>query len=141
MFKTILVPVDLSDIDIARPALEKAMQLAEASGAALRLLNVQQVIPATYMDYIPEGFDEEQRQTAEADLKSLTAKLPFKQDRVSWIVRSGAIYPEILDEAEKWGADLIVIGSHRPSMSTYLMGSNAKTVARHAKCSVLIVRE
>jgi UDP-N-acetylmuramate: L-alanyl-gamma-D-glutamyl-meso-diaminopimelate ligase len=37
-------------------------------------------------------------------------------------------------------ADLIVIGSHRPAMSTYLLGSNAKTVARHATCSVLIVR-
>ena len=38
-------------------------------------------------------------------------------------------------------ADLIVIGSHRPAMSTYLLGSNAKTIVRHAKCSVLVLRE
>jgi universal stress protein F len=55
-------------------------------------------------------------------------------------VRAGGVYPEILAEAEACGADLIVIGSHRPAMSTYLLGSNAKTVARHATCSVLIVR-
>ena len=39
------------------------------------------------------------------------------------------------------GADLIVIGSHRPAMSTYLLGSNAKTIVRHAKCSVLVLRD
>ena len=41
---------------------------------------------------------------------------------------------------EKGGADLIIIGSHRPAMSTYLLGSNATTVVRHAGCSVLVVR-
>ena len=46
--------------------------------------------------------------------------------------------PVLCVEAE---TDLIVLGSHRPSMATYFLGSNAKTVARHAKCSVLIVRE
>ena len=45
-----------------------------------------------------------------------------------------------LAEAEDWGADLIVVGSHRPTMATYLLGSNAKTIVRHAKCSVLVVR-
>ncbi len=141
MYRTILVAVDLTDIELARPALDKAMKLAELSGAALRLVNVQQTIPATYMDYVPESFDEEQRAEAEEKLKKLVAKLPLSPDRVSCVVRTGGVYPEILDEAEKWGADLIVIGSHRPTMATYLLGSNAKTIARHAKCSVLIVRE
>lgn len=141
MFRNILVPIDLSDIEVAKPALEKATKLAEASGAALRLLHVHQLISAAYMDYIPETFDEEQREQAQSKLKAIAAKLSFPPERVSVTVRSGGVYPEILDEAEKWGADLIVIGSHRPSMATYLMGSNAKTVARHAKCSVLIVRE
>ena len=141
MYRTILVAVDLTDIELARPALDKAMKLAELSGAALRLVNVQQTIPATYMDYVPESFDEEQRAEAEEKLKKLVAKLPLSPDRVSCVVRTGGVYPEILDEAEKWGADLIVIGSHRPTMATYLLGSNAKTVVRHAKCSVLVVRE
>jgi nucleotide-binding universal stress UspA family protein len=33
-----------------------------------------------------------------------------------------------------------VIGSHRPSMAIYLIGSNAARIVRHAKCSVLVVR-
>lgn len=141
MFKTILVPIDLSDLDVASPAIEAAVRMAEWSGAALRLVNVQQILPATYMDYVPSDFDTQQREWATSELKKIALKVALPQERVSTAVRIGGIYPEILAEAEEWGADLIVIGSHRPAMSTYLLGSNAKTVVRHAKCSVLVVRE
>lgn len=140
MFKTILVPIDLSDLDIAGPAVDAAVRMAEWSGAALRLVNVQQMLPATYMDYVPADFDAQQRQWAEKELAALAAKIQLPRERVSAVVRVGGIYPEILAEADEWGAELIVIGSHRPAMSTYLLGSNAKTVVRHAKCSVLVVR-
>mgnify|MGYP006271545091 CR=1 FL=1 len=43
MFRTILVPVDLTEHEITRAALKKAEALAEWTGAALRLLNVQVV--------------------------------------------------------------------------------------------------
>jgi nucleotide-binding universal stress UspA family protein len=141
MYKSILVPVDLSDLEIAAPAIKAAVQLAEWTGAKLRLINVQQILPATYMDYVPPEFDAQQREWADTEMKAVQAKVVLPSERVSIVVRIGGIYPEILAEAEEWGADLIVIGSHRPAMSTYLLGSNAKTVVRHAKCSVLVVRE
>jgi nucleotide-binding universal stress UspA family protein len=59
---------------------------------------------------------------------------------VSSIVRMGSDYNEVLKEADRMAADLIVVGSHRPTMSTYLLGSNAAAIVRHAKCSVLVVR-
>ncbi len=47
----------------------------------------------------------------------------------------------ILEEANKWGADLIVVGSHgRRGMSRFLLGSVSEAVALHASCSVAIVR-
>ncbi len=141
MFRTILVPVDLAEPDIAVKAIKAAVSLAENSGGALRLVNVQQLLPATYMDYAPADFDLKQQEWAQGEMKSMAAKVPLPESRVSSVVRMGGIYPEILAEAEEWGADLIVIGSHRPAMSTYLLGSNAKTVVRHAKCSVLVVRD
>ncbi|MDB5544951.1 MAG: universal stress protein UspA [Hyphomicrobiales bacterium] len=141
MFKTILVAVDLAEMNIAKPAIEQAAALAEQSGGALRLVNVQALLPATFMDYVPADFDEQMRENAETALKHVAEKVPLPHGRVSWTVRVGGVYPEILAEADACGADLVVIGSHRPDMSTYLLGSNAKTVARHAKCSVLIVRE
>jgi nucleotide-binding universal stress UspA family protein len=47
----------------------------------------------------------------------------------------------ILDQAEKWPADLIILGSHGlKGMPRFLIGSVSDAVARHAACSVQIVR-
>ena len=47
----------------------------------------------------------------------------------------------ILDIAAKWRPDLIVLGSHgRKGLQRFLLGSVAEFVARHADCSVEIVR-
>jgi len=141
MFRTILVPIDLEETEITRFALDRAAKLAEWSGAALRLVNVQRLLPMTFMDVVPADFDAQQQEEAQASLRSLAARLPMPPERVSTVVRTGGVYPEVLAEAQDWGADLIVIGSHRPAMSTYLLGSNAKTIVRHAKCSVLVLRD
>jgi universal stress protein G len=50
------------------------------------------------------------------------------------------VYHEVLAEAEAWGADLKIVVSHSLSMGTYLVGSNAEKIVRHANCSVLVVR-
>ena len=48
----------------------------------------------------------------------------------------------IVDEADAWGADLILMGSHGYRGLTRLwLGSVSQAVASHAKCSVGIVRE
>jgi threonine synthase len=59
---------------------------------------------------------------------------------VAHSVGHGTIYKEILATAERIGADLIVMASHRPAQSDYLLGPNAARVVRHATCSVLVVR-
>jgi nucleotide-binding universal stress UspA family protein len=47
----------------------------------------------------------------------------------------------ILDTAGDWQADLIVVGSHgQKGLRKFLLGSVAEFVARHAACSILIVR-
>ena len=66
--------------------------------------------------------------------------MPLPQERVSKVVTMGSVYHDVLAEADRLKADLIVVGSHRPSMATYLLGSNAATIVRHARCSVLVVR-
>lgn len=83
MYKSILVPVDLADLEIAAPAIASAVRLAEWTGAALRLVNIQQTLPALYMDYVPPEFDAEQRQSAESEMKGVQAKVALPQERVS----------------------------------------------------------
>ena len=140
MFKTILVPVDLGEVEAARPAIDKAVELAKSADSTIRLIYVRPIVPVTYMEFMPPAFDEEQQGEAETKLAELAASVGLPSERVSAVVRLGSVYNDVLDEAEKTGADLIVIGSHRPTRATYLLGSNAATIVRHAGCSVLVVR-
>jgi nucleotide-binding universal stress UspA family protein len=140
MFKRILTPIDLAEVELAEPAIAQAVELAEASAGVVRLINVQPLLPATFMDYVPADFDAAQEERAARALEEIVAGVKLPAERLSHVVKVGGAYHEILTEARTWGADLIVVGSHRPAMSDYLLGSNAKTIVRHAICSVLIVR-
>lgn len=140
MYKTLLVPIDIAEVDTARPTLERAVALAQASNGTVRLIHVRSLMPVAYMEFVPATFDIDQQRNAETRLAEIAASVPLPAERASATVRMGAIYNEILEEAETTGADLIVVGSHRPTMATYLLGSNAATIVRHAACSVLVVR-
>ena len=61
--------------------------------------------------------------------------------QVSTEVLNGSPKRVIVEEAEAWGADLIVVGSHGyHSWERMLLGSVSQSVAAHAECSVEIVR-
>jgi universal stress protein F len=140
MFSKILIAVDLADPAPTPMGLSQAVELAAASGGLLRLVNIQPLLPATFMEYVPADFDAEQEKRAKVALDEIVATVALPKARLSGAVRVGGIYHEILAEAAEWGSDLIVIGSHRPVVTDYLLGSNAKTIVRHAICSVLVVR-
>lgn len=141
MFKTILVPVDLGETALSKAALDRACAMATLSGGSVRLIYIRTLVPMTYMEFVPADFDVDQQTQSKTALEALAATLPLPSDRVSITVRAGAIYAEVLAEAEQAKVDLIVIGSHRPAMATYLIGSNAARIVRHAPCSVLVVRD
>ena len=140
MYKIIL-GVDLAEPGARSKGLTEAMELAGASRGEFRLVNVQPVMPASFMEYVPADFDVEQAKRAKDALDAIVASIESAGGRKSAATRAGGIYHELLREASEWDADLIVVGSHRPVMSDYLLGSNAKTIVRHAQCSVLVVRE
>ena len=140
MFRTILVPVDIDDAETSRPALDRAVAMTETSGGTIRLIYVRSLVPLTYMEFVPPHFDTEQQADAEKRLAELAQGVRLPKERVSSVVTLGGVYHDVLQEADKIRADLIVVGSHRPTMATYLLGSNAATIVRHAKCSVLVVR-
>ena len=140
MFRTILVPVDVDDVETSKPAVDRAVALAEASGGTVRFIYVRSLVPVTFMEFVPPNFDSGQQSVAEKKLTALVQGVRLPKERVSSVVTMGGVYHDVLQEAERIGADLIIVGSHRPSMATYLLGSNAASIVRHAKCSVLVVR-
>ncbi|HEU0146657.1 MAG: universal stress protein [Bradyrhizobium sp.] len=140
MFKSILVPIDLADTDLAKPAIATAATLAQTWQGSVRLLNVMPMTPVMLAEYVPADFDAQQRDTAEEALSIVARESGIPRDSISYSVRQGGIYHEVLEEAQAIKADLIVMTSHRPAMRTYFLGSNAGHVVRYAKCSVLVVR-
>lgn len=140
MYKQILLPIDLADPDLAKPALETALMMAKAYDGSIRLINVLPMTPVMLAEYVPPDFDVQQRKSAEEALTAIVADIPLDKSRVSSLVRQGGIYHEILEEAKTIKADLIVMSSHRVGVRTYFLGSNAGHVVRYANCSVMVVR-
>jgi len=140
MYNRILVPIDLADPELAKPAVATALMMAGQSQGSVRFINVLPLTPVMLAEYVPPDFDVQQRQSAEEALSIIATECKLEAGRVTSVVRQGGIYHEILEEAKAITADLIVMSSHRPAMKTYFLGSNAGHVVRYAKCSVLVVR-
>jgi nucleotide-binding universal stress UspA family protein len=143
MYKTILVPIDLADAELAKPAIATALMMAEQSNATIRLINVLPLTPVMLAEYVPPDFEAQQRKAADDALAIISKETGLTPPRLTSAVRQGGIHQEILEEANAIKADLIVMSSHRPhkpGIRTYFLGSNAGHVVRYAKCSVLVVR-
>lgn len=140
MYKKILVPIDVSHPESGGIALGAAAEIADASGAEMALLSVIADVPNLVAAQLPSGYAEKAAATAQQELENIAGKAGLKDGSYTLSVRDGAAHHEILEEAEKIGADLIVVLSHLPELTDYLLGSTAARVVRHANCSVLVVR-
>jgi nucleotide-binding universal stress UspA family protein len=141
MYRRILVPIDLADTELAKPAIATALMMAKEANAAVRLINVLPVTPVVLAEYVPPDFEVQQRAAAEEAIAIVARETGLPPERISTIVRQGSVDREILDEAKAMNADLIVMSSHRAGMRTYFLGSCAGHVVRYAACSVLVVRQ
>ena len=137
MYKSILVPIDLADTDLAKPAIATAATLSQTWNGAVRLLNVLPMTPVMLAEYVPADFDSQQRETSEEALPIVARESGIAPGRISGVVRQGRIYHEILEEAAPIKADLIVMTSHRTAMRTYLLRPNAAPRVVYAQHSVL----
>jgi nucleotide-binding universal stress UspA family protein len=79
------------------------------------------------------------REAAEAELRDFVAERP-RAAQITPRVRFGEVAREVVREAEEWGADLIVLGTHgRSGFSRLALGSTAAATLRGATCNVLVV--
>ena len=95
--------------------------------------------PEMAQGYAPEL--EEQKKPAHAMVERVADELRIAGFKAYTAVKVGDVKESILDTAAEWHADLIVLGSHgRRGIQSFLLGSVEESVARHAICSVEIVR-
>lgn len=145
MYQNILVPVDGSPT--ATRGLKEAMQLAKLHGSRLRLLHVVNELiltadpqPAIYMGTLLDslragGTDILKR----AERLTREQGVAFETVLLETLGRHAADL--IVEQAQQWPADLIVMGTHgRRGLSRLALGSDAELVLRAASVPVLLVK-
>lgn len=141
----ILLAVD--DSKFSEAATETVIEQAPTQNAEVRVLHVLEP-PPLLLTREMGGYDtcletawEAQRQQAETVVAKAAELLRARGLNVAAAVEQGDPKSKILDVAEEWHADLIVLGSHgRKGLGRFLIGGISDAVARHARCSVEIVR-
>ena len=142
MFKHILLAVDLEQKETWEKMVPEAVGYASHAGSTLHVMTV---VPDFGMSIVGSFFPKNYEETVLTEMnerlhKFVKENIPA-EIKVQHIVGHGNAYEEILRMQKKLSCDLIVIGSHSPSMQDYLLGPNAARVVRHANCSVLVIRE
>ena len=113
----------------------------------VRLITVDAPIdPSLLQGGAKDAFSEMIKQLRTEAIRRLhAAAAVFKNSapelHVTPVLREGWPKNVILDEAEQWGADLIVVGSHGyGAVKRLFLGSVSLAIATNARCSVEIVR-
>ena len=95
-------------------------------------------IPLTYFEEMDASLRKQGENIVNRAVQKLKSNKTLTADAV---LAPGPPRPVILDEAESWKADLIVLGSHGYTpWKRLLLGSVSQAIVSHAKCSVEVVR-
>lgn len=144
----ILLAIDGSECGEA--AVAEVGRLPWPEGSEIRVVTAAEMpfYPALEFGTLPQPYFEELetsiRQRARKVVDDAVGKLAATDAvgaAISGDVQYGTPREVIVEEATRWGADLIVVGSHGyHGYKRFLLGSVSQSVAAHAPCSVLIVR-
>ncbi len=141
----LLLAVDSSTFSEA--ATQAVIAQSQPKETEVRVLHVVEPLLAAYGGleggYVVDWQAVEQQQRTEAEALVMQAAKTLRDAgfQVTTAVETGDTKSVIIDSAKKWPADLIVLGPRgRKGLERFLLGSVSEAVARHAPCSVQIVR-
>jgi nucleotide-binding universal stress UspA family protein len=142
----ILLAVD--DSAYSKEATKSLVSQFKGQGAEVRVLSVVEPVSVyisadAFPHFSPqvEEIEEDRKRQASALVEQVTKDLRAAGYQATSAVDYGDAKTKIIENATDWGADLIVMGSHGwRGINRFLLGSVSEAVARHAPCSVEIVR-
>jgi len=115
------------------------------------IFRIVNVVPAiyeyAYASSVPElmmDLRADAKNNAGIKVRHMALKLRdhFHLDNIQEVILEGHPAEMLLEHAEQWHADLIIMGSHgRTGLKKFLMGSVSSAVLDHSPCSVIIVRQ
>jgi nucleotide-binding universal stress UspA family protein len=138
----ILLAVD--DSRFSGAAAQAVIRQFKPDETEVRVLHVVEPISFTPPPQMaPQYYPELQEQVREGEkvVEKVAKTLRDAGFQATTLVEKGEARGLILDQANSWPADVIVLGAHgKKGLTRFLLGSVSEAVARHASCSVIIVR-
>jgi len=148
MITKILVPIDGSKM--SHKAAKYAVELAKQAGASLTLLSVidkrflveQTVSASASPTHVKESIEDYLKQSAQASADEIEKVCKRNRIQSKTVIRTGHPVEEIVNEARRSKADLIVMGSHgKSALRAAVLGSvTYGVIHKDTKIPVLIVR-
>ncbi|MGG7645802.1 universal stress protein [Rhodovulum sp. YNF3179] len=135
MYKNILIPVALDHIELIPDKIALARRLL-AEGGRITVVTVLEGIPGYVSEFVTVKSENHLTESVRRKLADAVGGAPD----VGTEILTGKAGVEITQYARDTGVDLIVIGSHRPGIQDYFLGSTAARVVRRAGCTVMVVR-
>lgn len=140
MYSSILVAVDLDEPSSWRKSVPTALAISKCFGAKVGLVHVvSDILLAVEAEWSALAL-RRVLETTRARLAGLANELTADGE-IQAHVATGKVFRGVLEVAEQEKADLVVLASHRPEIKDFLIGENAERVVRHARCSVMVVRD
>jgi nucleotide-binding universal stress UspA family protein len=134
----ILLAVDGSEYSLA--AVEEVARTPWPEGSVIRIVSVAEILTDTISTEWEQFFEARAIENVTRAIARF-GEIAGARTEVTTLTLKGNPKKALLDEAELWGADLIVVGTHSyNAFERLLLGSVSRAVATHAKCSVQIVR-
>ncbi len=134
MYKKILIASAL-DQGFAQKAAQAAKKLLSDDGEIVAVHVIEPV------NNVVESFvSEEAKSKGRETIKGMMADRFSNEQQIETVILTGHPGSEIPAYAEKSGADCIIVGSHKPGLEDFFLGSTSSRVVRHANCAVHVLR-
>lgn len=145
----IIIATDGSDF--SREAVKKACEIViNVEKTEIKVISVfQAYIPldaysqsAEYVMEFETTMQTVAEKSADEAVSAIQNHFADNEINITTLIKSGASDQVIIETAQEWNADLIVVGSHgRGFWGRVMVGSVTDSLVHNAPCSVLVVRK
>ena len=139
MYNTIIMPVDVFEMELSDKAIRHAEFLAQENG----VIHLLHVLPGSASLSLPRfaadvrRFEEHLQHEAETRLQTMVGHFSIDPSRIKQHVRFGSVRDVVNELGEELNADVVVIGSRNPSISTHLLQRCSPRYSASAGCTLI----